>query len=73
MATSQTNLDAALDKARQEALDHKKLEDLEEIVKELKADRDKFLRWGVIVLGGAVVTLFTWIFNLLAAALPIRQ
>lgn len=73
MPTTQANMDAALDKARREALDHQKLEDLGKIVGELKADRDKFLRWGVIVLGGAVVTLVTWIFNLLTAALPIKH
>lgn len=52
----------------QTALDHKALTDLIREVEALKADRDKFLRWGVIVLGGAVVTLVTWIFNLLSAA-----
>lgn len=51
--------------AVQQALALKRIEDLEEQLRELKADRDKFLRWGVITLGGAVITLVTWIFNLL--------
>jgi hypothetical protein len=56
---------ADLDEAVQRALDRKRLEDLERELLLLKADRDKFLRWGIIVLGGAVVSLVTWIFNLL--------
>lgn len=51
--------------AVQLALTAKRLEDVEEQLKELKADRDKFLRWGVITLGGAVVGLVTWIFNII--------
>lgn len=47
------------------ALERKRLEDLEETVRELKADRDKFLRWGVITLGAVVVGLVTWIFNII--------
>lgn len=55
-----------IDAAVQLALDRKRIADLEEQLRELKADRDKFLRWGVIVLGGAVVSLASWIFNLIA-------
>jgi hypothetical protein len=62
----QDTADAQTASAVEEALMSKRVEDLEDLVGELKADRDKFLRWGVIVLGGAVVSLVTWVFNLLA-------
>lgn len=55
----------ATDEAVQLALDRRELANLRATVAELKADRDKFLKWGVIVLGGAVVGLVTWIFNLI--------
>lgn len=51
--------------AVQLALDRQELAQIRSTVAELKADRDKFLRWGVIVLGGTVVGLVTWIFNLI--------
>lgn len=53
------------DEAVSKALDKKRLDDLEAQVMELRADRDKFLRWGVITLGMSVVALVTWIFNLI--------
>lgn len=56
---------ADLDAARQDALNSKRLEDIERELASLKADRDKFLRWGVIVLGGTCAGLVTWIFNLI--------
>lgn len=55
----------ATEEAVQLALDRQELANLRATVAELKADRDKFLKWGVIVLGGAVVGLVTWIFNLI--------
>ncbi len=55
---------AALALKRIEDLE-RQLDELKEEHRDLKNDRDKFLRWGVITLGGAVVTLVTWIFNLL--------
>lgn len=54
-----------IDDAVRAALMHKRLEQLEQEMASLKADREKFLRWGVIVLGGAVVSLVTYLFNLL--------
>jgi hypothetical protein len=51
--------------AVEEALMAQRVEILETQLKELREDRDKFLKWGIIVLGGAVVGLVTWIFNLI--------
>lgn len=62
---TQADLDAAAEKAATDALLRREVEDMRKLVDELKADRDKFLRWGVIVLGGAVVTLGKWLFDLL--------
>lgn len=55
---------ADLERAALDAVTQRRVEEIERTVKELKEDRDKFLRWGVIVLGGTVVGLVTWIFKL---------
>ena len=44
----------------------KRIEDLEALVKSLVNDREKALRWGIMVLGAAVLAMGTYIFNLIA-------
>lgn len=51
------------------ALADKRLDALEEKVKQLTEDRDKALKWGILTLGSAVVGLATWIFNFVTAHL----
>lgn len=65
MPQSNAEIDAARASAVEDAIQQHRFDQLERTVNELKADRDKFLRWGVIVLGGAVIGLVTWIFNLI--------
>lgn len=62
---TQADMNAAREEAAADAVTQHRIEQMEKSLAELRADRDKFLRWGVIVLGGAVVSLVTWIFNLL--------
>ena len=40
------------------------------VIQSLQKDRDSALRWGILALGTAVVSMGTWIFNLLTARLP---
>ena len=41
-------------------------DDLKAVVSNLAKDRDNALRWGIIMLGTAVVSMGLWIFNLIA-------
>lgn len=58
------------EEAVQRALADKRIADLEAQLKELREDRDKFLKWGVIVLGGAVLSLVGIIFKLVTGHAP---
>ena len=42
---------------------HKENEDLQKRLASLEKDRESAMRWGIIVLGGAVMAMGTWIFN----------
>lgn len=37
--------------------------DLREMLDELNTDKEKFMRWGIMALGAAVLGMGTWIFN----------
>lgn len=41
----------------------RELVELKETVDTLNADKEKAMRWGLVVLGTAVVGMATWIFN----------
>ena len=47
-----------------------KVQTLEEQVNSLKGDRDSALRWGILVLGTAVVSMGAWIVDLLTRIIP---
>lgn len=49
--------------AVQLALLQQQLESLQETVDSLQQDRDRALRWGIMVLGTAVISMAMWIFN----------
>ena len=40
------------------------LEDHRRQIEAMKAERDKALKWGIVTLGGMVVSLLTWIVNI---------
>lgn len=42
---------------------HVEIEELREALGSLQKDRESALRWGILVLGGAVISMGTWIFN----------
>jgi hypothetical protein len=56
--------------ARELELLHDELDELRKEVNALKADREKALRWGISVLGAAVIGMGGWIFSLFASNLP---
>ncbi len=45
---------------------HKEIDELKKKVESLASDRDSALRWGIVMLGTAVIGMGTWIFNFVA-------
>jgi peptidoglycan hydrolase CwlO-like protein len=42
------------------------MESFNKALESLQKDRESAMRWGIIVLGGAVLSMGTWIFNLVS-------
>lgn len=54
----------ALSSLRQKAIEDEQVE-INGKIAALQEERNHFLRWGIIVLGSAVVAMGVWIFNLI--------
>lgn len=67
MAVQEDKPHAELEEAVRDALREERLKHLEVTVESLVKDRDQAFRWGVLVLGSAVIGLVVWIFNLISA------
>ena len=48
---------------------HKEIEALQKEVSGIKAERDKALRWGLVLLGSAVIAMAGWIFTFITGHL----
>jgi len=59
---------AILDRRHQEAIDQIRKEHGDEL-RELKSDRDKALRWGISVLGSAVIVMVGWLWTMVSKKL----
>lgn len=74
LGASRRRVDDEIAQATQDALTargiielHQEMNELRAEVNELKADRDRALRWGLLVIGTAFISLLTWIGNLFVA------
>lgn len=62
MSAQSNETQIALLMLRQTALE-RDLEDEKDKIKAMQAERDRQLKWGVMTLGGAVISMVVWIAN----------